>query len=1321
LSRILILAANPQDTDRLRLGEEVREIQAALEESPNRNEFEVIPQWEVRVNDLQNILFRFSPRIVHFSGHGDGNNGLILVDRQGQAQMVSTEALADLFSLFKDTIQCVFLNACYSEIQAEAIHRSIPFVIGMNQRVDDRSAIIFAQGFYRAIGANRPFEEAYEFGCNAIKLQNHPDISTFFKRPQPLQISPQNPYQGLSAFGEEDAAFFFGREEITQNLFEKAHQQQLVPVIGTSGSGKSSVVFAGLIPLLRQEGIWLIESFRPRSQPFDELALALVRQLEPELGGVEKAKKVGSLASSLKEGKVKLHQVASQILENRPNQRFLLVVDQFEEIYTQCEDREEQQNFIKALLAAVNRRCITLVFTLRADFYGYALSYPPFCKALQRFNHIPLGLMGEAELQAAIEQPAQKLNVRFPSHLVARILDDIGNEPGSLPLLEFALTELWNKRQDNEPTYKTYNDIGGVQQALITHAENVFSRLSQLQQQQARQVFLKLVQLGEATEDTRRVATKNDIGQQNWELITYLAGNEARLLVTGRNDQSKEETVEVAHEVLIQKWGRLREWIEQDRGFLIWLQELRSTSQQWKKRNLDEGSLLRGRALDDAQDWMQKRPADLTREEQAYIQSSQKKRQLNNRLILVGTMGGTLILAGGLGFAWWQTEIQRQQAQKNEIKALTSSSEKLLIANQNFDALIYGLEAGQKLRQAGFPDSDLVQPVEKVLQQAIASLKEFNRLEKHSDWVYGVRFSPVNNNIVSISLDKTVKLWQRDGNLLKTLKHEDKVHDVSFCPKDGRFATASKDKTVKIWTQKDDDTSYQHSLKHKFSVLKVSFAPNCRRLVTASEKQVLLWNVGEENPKILYNNGMVDSVSFNPNGDKIAIASKENSADQHTIRILELNGKELHNFKVHKDKVYNISFSPDGNTIATASWDKTVKLWRLDGTLRETIKHEDRVNSVSFSKDNIIASGGVDNTVKLWKIDTKSLPIYAHNKPVRSVSFHPKLDKIATASEDGTAKLWEQNGHQLNLSERSVGSNVNGVSFNPDGDVIAIASADGKTHLWNTTEGKRIKPLIDRDLEGSKSHSNEVFSASYSRDGTMIATASADRTAKLWRSSDGEYIRTLRGEGDQGHSNYVVDVSFSLDGKMIATASDDHTAKIWKKSDGTLCATLKGHTGEVNGIDFSSDGVTIATASDDYTVKLWKLDDLSCEQENTPLNSYKTLEGHQERIIDVKFSPDGQRIASASFDKTVKLWNKDGEVLHTFQGHNDWVWSVDFSSDGKTLVSGSNDTTIRFWNVNEEGTQNLNLDDWLEKGCSQVGDYLKNISKGEQSDKQICN
>lgn len=232
--------------------------------------------------------------------------------------------------------------------------------------------------------------------------------------------------------------------------------------MGPSGSGKSSVVFAGLISQLRMEETWLIESFRPGKQPFDELAYTLVRQLEPELGKTEQVIKTAKLAESLKKGEITLQQVTSRILQHNPNKNLLLVADQFEELYTLCQIKEEQERFVDTLLAAIHQTSLTLVLTLRADFYSYVLSYRPFRDVLQQFTPQLLSSMSREELQTAIEQPAQKLEVQLEAHLTERILDDVGQEPGNLPLLEFALTRLWEKQQNRVLTHQAYDEIGGV-------------------------------------------------------------------------------------------------------------------------------------------------------------------------------------------------------------------------------------------------------------------------------------------------------------------------------------------------------------------------------------------------------------------------------------------------------------------------------------------------------------------------------------------------------------------------------------------------------------------------------------------------------------------------------------------------------------------------------------------------------------------------------------------------------------------------------------------------------------------------------------------
>lgn len=423
-----------------------------------------------------------------------------------------------------------------------------------------------------------------------------------------------------------NAEFFFGRETFVESLVRVVNQQPLVAVIGSSGSGKSSVVLAGLIPKLRSEGSWLIESFRPNKQPFYELSAALISQLEPELGRTDKTIKAKELAESIRQHGFTAD--VSAILKDKPGSRLLLVVDQFEELYSGCADKEQQQ-FVDALLAVVNSAfsTVTLVLTLRADFYSYVVNYPPFGEALNKYPAQNLSLMKAEEMLSAIELPAEKMGVKLEEGLTQRILDDVKQEPGNLPLLEFALTQLWEKQNRGILTHQAYSEIGGVAKALSNHAEAVYDKLSEEEQKQGQRIFLQLICPGEGTKATRRLATRAEV--ENWDLVAFLA--DARLVVTGRNEATGEETVEVVHEALIREWGSLRGWMESDRTFRTWQEQLRAAKRQWEATGKDDGALLRGVLLAEAEDWRQKRLEELSKEERVFIQLSLALRDMEKK------------------------------------------------------------------------------------------------------------------------------------------------------------------------------------------------------------------------------------------------------------------------------------------------------------------------------------------------------------------------------------------------------------------------------------------------------------------------------------------------------------------------------------------------------------------------------------------------------------------------------------------------------------------------------------------------------------------
>ncbi|MCU0542278.1 MAG: CHAT domain-containing protein [Oscillatoriaceae cyanobacterium Prado104] len=715
---ILILAANPTNTAPLRLEEEIREIDEGLRRANKRQQYKLEQKWAVRSRDFYRAILDYQPHIVHFCGHGAGEDGIVLEDDTGKMALVQTNALASMFKLFaKKGVECVILNACYSEVQAEAISQYVNYVVGMNRAVGDKAAVAFAVAFYDAVAAGYTVEEAYDLGCSQMISFREQETPVFKKNSlinAPIDggaiafedVIPPNPYQGLSAFGEEDADFFFGQEKFAKNLVEIVQKQPLVAVVGPSGSGKSSVVFAGLIPKLRKQGNWLIESFRPGKEPFVQLASVLVQQLEPAAGATQQLREAVGLAGDLQQGRIALQQIVSHILERNSGKQLLLVADQFEELYTLCQVREERERFVDGLLAAVDRENMTLVLTLRADFYSYVLSSRPLLDALQEYTPLLLGSMKREELQAAIELPAQKLEVELEAQLIQRILDDVGSEPGNLPLLEFALTRLWEKQINRELTHQAYEEIGGVKKAIANHAEQIYQQLSETERKQAQRIFVQLVRPGEGTEDTRRVATRAEVGEDNWNLVSYLAGYPARLVVTGRQEQ--EDTVEVVHEALIREWVTLREWMNASRQFRTWQERLKVALREWKNDNHDSGALLRGVPLTVAEDWLRKRADEMTQEERDFIQLSVKerdrerqKKQRRRQLTIVGLSGFSAIafgLAGLAGVGWWRAGI-------NQIYSLARYSDALL----NLDgskAVETSLKAVLQMRRAPWVDAD---------------------------------------------------------------------------------------------------------------------------------------------------------------------------------------------------------------------------------------------------------------------------------------------------------------------------------------------------------------------------------------------------------------------------------------------------------------------------------------------------------------------------------------------------------------------------------------------------------------------------------------
>jgi WD40 repeat protein len=835
------------------------------------------------------------------------------------------------------------------------------------------------------------------------------------------------PYRGLLHFGPKDAEYFFGRESFVEELVRATQARNFIPLLGASGSGKSSVVLAGLVPKLQQAGHWQFTHFRPGANPFHALALALVPLYVNNLDETERIRQARNLAGYFRTGEVLLADVFAQIQQNFPTDRVLLIADQFEELYTLCTDETTRRNFLDRLLAGIaapvdrSPFAPVLIATMRADFLGNALSYRPFADVLQNAV-LMLKPMNREELTEVIEQPAQKLGVTFEAGLVERILGDVEAEPGILPLLEFALTELWQRKSGKQLTHAAYEAIGEVQGALGRHANQEYEKLNNADQERVRRIFIQLVHPGEGAEDTRRIALKGELREESWPLVKQLA--DARLVVTSRN-ANNQETVEVVHEALIRNWGELRGWMDTDRVFRAWQERLRGAMRQWQETQQDEGSLLRGAALAEAEDQLRKRPGELVSEagfieqsmrEREYLEQAEVDRRKGEiktaRRITVGSLVAVLV-SSGLGMMAWK---QAQQAELNLADAFSASALSLVEKGKGLDAFIPAIRAGKILqKQRALNPSGL-----NALQEVLNNRSEYNRLEGHQSSVSSVSFSPDGKTLATGSSDKTIKLWNLEiGKEIRILQgHQSSVSSVSFSPDGKTLATGSWDNTIKLWnvaTGKEIRTLRGH----QEGVTSVSFSPDGKILATgSSDNTIKLWNLGtgKEIRTLQGDQSPVMSVSFSPDGKTLATGSFYGK-----IKIWNpYTGKEILTFHGLQDHVTNMSFSPDGHVLATGGSRGTIKLWNLEtGKAVHVFQGlQNHSNSVVFSPDGqTLATGSFDRKIRLWTLKTtytdkeisiiKENTLQGHQDSVISMSFSPNSKTLATGSTDKIIKLWD--------------------------------------------------------------------------------------------------------------------------------------------------------------------------------------------------------------------------------------------------------------------------------------------------------------------------
>jgi WD40 repeat protein/class 3 adenylate cyclase len=1123
------------------------------------------------------------------------------------------------------------------------------------------------------------------------------------------------PFKGLPSFEETDADIFFGRDELVQRLLQRLRSTRFLAVIGASGSGKSSILRAGVIPALARElagGRDAVRLLVPGSHPIEALDAALAGAPEPDL---------------------------------------VIAIDQFEEVFTLCRDEAERRAFIDRLIGGTQRDGGTqrVVIVLRADFYSHLAPYGELRAAVADGQEY-IGPLDQAELRLAIEEPARRGGWSFVPGLVDLLLRDVGDEPGALPLLSHALLETWNHRRGTALTLKGYFESGGVQGAIARTAERVYgAELDADERQIARGIFLRLTELGEGTADTRRRVRLRELtgdgsAQRVHDVLRALA--DARLVTLG------EDSAEVAHEALIREWPTLREWLSQDRDAIRLHRQITDAAQEWEVFDRDPGALLRGARLAQATEWVARDGSAPNELESEFVAESrneslreqeerdaQRERELEAARTLAETerrrteeatrsarrlrrraviLAGALVIAAGLGVA---AVVFGQQAAAEATRATVRELSNAAVLNLDVDAERSVLLALEAVGHGGGQDGRPLGEAEEALHRSVTRSTIESRFEIGEGQVVGAAFDPAGGRVAFVDSTGTAGVWDAaTGSAVWTRSigvpaQRDQKIGLGFSP-DGSLLALPVGNNIELV---DAATGLAGTVLsgHTEGVTSAAFSHDGRQLATSSLDdtartwdlatggELVLLAVQPSNPATY-----VNLVAFDPSGERLVTSTGSDTDVVPTATIWDASsGEELVEI-VPGDWVAAAAFSPDGTVVATAGYDTLVKAWdAADGHLLWTgFGHTSLVHDIAFDPQGIrFSSSSADGTVRVWETATgRQLQVLpGHASAVFALQYSSDGGRLVTAGGDGTGRVWDTSaGSGREWFVFPAAERVWKGAYSPDGSMIAYAGVEmGNLVVRDALSGDQIAAW----QPGGESVA--VGNLSFSPDGTRLLTASNDGVARIWDprtggrlaeldngrgimtyaiwSPDGRLIAASHEDGALiwdvagssilhelgGHDGEVPGLAFSPDSARLVSTSSDRTARIWDVPSGNLLATLTGHNGTVQRAAYSPDGRLIATTSNDGTARIW---------DASTFQTVHTLTGHTSPIYGVAFSADGARLATAGIDSTIKIWDVralDSTLPLTLRGHGAAVYDVDWSPDGKRLLSTSRDRTARVW------------------------------------------
>ncbi|RPJ25062.1 MAG: hypothetical protein EHM33_15780 [Chloroflexi bacterium] len=1087
----------------------------------------------------------------------------------------------------------------------------------------------------------------------ALHLEEEPQLAARFlelaqsARQEDAPLPGIAPYKGLLFFDESDAAIFFGRETLITHLARHVMDlatdavSRFLAVVGASGSGKSSLIRAGLAVALKRAG-WNARVFTPTAIPMWML------QKNLDSTSVESAERV------------------------------LILVDQLEELFTLCHDEMERIAFIESLLSLAqdNSRKITVVVALRADFYSHCAQYPLLRQAVAAEQEY-IGPMNNVELCRAIEEPARCGGWEFEPGLVDVLLNDIGAqgtsepEPGALPLLSHALLATWERRRGHTLTLDGYHASGGVRGAIAETAESVFiDQLNQTQQELARDVFLRLTELGEGIEDTRRRAALNELVRQSDEavqlrvVLNTLA--EARLITLN------EDSAEVAHEALIREWQRLHEWLTQDREGLLLHRHLTESAHEWESRGRDPAELYRGARLAQAGEWASTNEESLNAVERAFLVASIEQEQHD---VLEREAQSQRELEAAHKLA----ETQSRAAKELRKRAIFLTGAFVLAIVLAGVAILLGTQANQNASEA--QQNAKYAKSRELAAAAISNLEE----------------DPERSILLALQAESTVHTTEAENALHRSilasrvmfvLPHDSALGSATFSPDGRQIATSSRNGTAKLWDARTGQILL--TLKgHTGFVNSIVYSSDGKRIAATSATgdgfTAKVWDAtaGDELLTLLGHTDLVSSVAFNPDGTRLVTASIDGSAKVWDA----FTGKELLTFSGHGDQVFDAAFNSDGNRIATYGHDHFVRIWEANsGEELLVLPFEvDTIlgdyapfGSLAFSPDGMrIAMTGLGNNanfVNVWDATSGKVLFrgsLGHIGPPFDIAFGPDGRLAATGGLDQKAKVWDTVTGRVLYTLSGHTHDIWSVAFSPDGTRLATAGWDNTVRMWDLTPAKEALFIPFANSETS----DWSMRLSYNPEGTRILTDYTDGNARIWDANSGKELLQLSPQNTN-----ILNTSYSYDGRRIATANEDNTITVWDGQTGKPRITLVGHKDFISQTAFSPDGTHLASTSFDDKIIIWDL------------VSGKALRRIPGLFMSVAYNPDGKRLISSNMRREGVIWDvTTGEALLYLPGwHFDFIWSVAYSPDGKYVALGGHTGAIGIWDA-KTGKQLLKL------------------------------